>query len=182
MSSDSLLTLLTVFVAVAAVALLVQAAMLVGLFVAARKMQQQVSAFTPQIQGVLSTAQATLASAQATLASAEETITQTRQQVLAATTKANNVMDMAKVQMEKVDVLLSDATSRAKVQMEKVELAVDDTVSRVHESVSLVHNGIVKPLREINGITTGIRAAFQHLLTGRRPSVDQATQDEEMFI
>jgi hypothetical protein len=61
-------------------------------------------------------------------------------------------------------------------------MVVDDTVSRVHESVTAVHNGLLRPVREIQGIATGVRTAVEHFLRGGRPSVAQATQDDEMFI
>ena len=81
-----------------------------------------------------------------------------------------------------VEEVVSDATSRAKVQMDRVELVLDDTLSRAHETVALLHSGIMRPLREINGVTAGLRAALQFLSRGNRPSVAQATSDEEMFI
>jgi len=38
-------------------------------------------------------------------------------------------------------------------------------------------------VREVNGLAAGISAAVSALVHGsRRPSVDHATQDEEMFI
>jgi hypothetical protein len=40
----------------------------------------------------------------------------------------------------------------------------------------------MKPVREVSGLLAGVRAAFQTFLSGRRPAVDRATQDEEMFI
>ena len=35
---------------------------------------------------------------------------------------------------------------------------------------------------EVNGVVSGLRAAFSTLARGNRASVDHATQDEEMFI
>ena len=96
--------------------------------------------------------------------------------------KANEMMDTGKVQLARLDELMADATARAKVQLERAELVVDDTVTRVHESVTAVHSGILRPIREIQGVTAGVRTAVQHFLRGGRPSVDQATQDDEMFI
>jgi hypothetical protein len=89
---------------------------------------------------------------------------------------------MGKVQMGKLDTVITDATQRAKVQLEHAELVVDDTMSRVHQSVTAVHNGIVRPVREIQAVTAGVSAAIQHLLRGGRPNVAQVTHDDEMFI
>jgi hypothetical protein len=81
-----------------------------------------------------------------------------------------------------VEDVVSDAASRAKVQMERVEMVLDDTMSRAHETVATVHNGIMRPLRELNGIAIGIKTAFAFMARGNRPSVAQVTSDEEMFI
>jgi hypothetical protein len=40
----------------------------------------------------------------------------------------------------------------------------------------------MKPIREINGLAAGVRAAIQYFARGRRPSPDRVTVDEEMFI
>jgi hypothetical protein len=40
----------------------------------------------------------------------------------------------------------------------------------------------MRPLREVNGIAAGVRAALNALARGNRPTVDRATSDEEMFI
>jgi hypothetical protein len=96
--------------------------------------------------------------------------------------KANEMMDMGKAQMVKLDEVITDAAGRAKVQLERAEMVVDDTMTRVHESVTAVHTGVLRPIREIHGVTAGLRAAVQHFLRGGRPSVAQATHDDEMFI
>jgi hypothetical protein len=45
-----------------------------------------------------------------------------------------------------------------------------------------VHQGILTPIRGITGVAAGVRAALQFLMRGTRPSPDQVTVDEEMFI
>ena len=55
-------------------------------------------------------------------------------------------------------------------------------MSRTQQTVSVVQNGVLAPIREVHGMLAGIRAAIGHLGRTRRPSVDHATADEEMFI
>jgi len=50
-------------------------------------------------------------------------------------------------------------------------------MTRAHEAVSTVHGGIMRPLREINGVAAGIKAALGHLASGRRSDVLQVTQE-----
>jgi len=173
--NDQLLVVLTVFVFVAALAMVVQAGLLFGIYKAARTMQQQTASVVPQVRSVLT--------------KAETAIDENRKNIVEITAKANEIaskandlMDMSKSQMAKLDVVITDASQRAKVQLDRAELVLDDTMTRVHHSVTVVNNGIVRPVKELQAITAGISAAVQHFLRGGRPSVAQATHDDEMFI
>jgi hypothetical protein len=168
MNSDLLLALMTFFVAISAVALIIQACLLYGIFKTTKTLQSQAMSIMPQVKSILM--------------KAETTLDDSRRNIVEITAKANDMMDLGKAQLVKLDAVITDASSRAKVQLERAELVVDDTVSRVHQSVTAVHQGIVRPVREIQGIATGVRAAVEHFLRGGRPSVAQATQDDEMFI
>lgn len=168
MNPDLLIAVMTFFVIVAAIALCIQAAMLFGIYKATKTLQTQALSIMPQAKSVL--------------AKAEATLDESRKNIVEITAKANEMMDLGKAQLVKLDAVLTDASGRAKVQLERAEMVVDDTVSRVHQSVTAVHNGIIRPVREIQGIATGVRAAVDHFLRGGRPSVAQVTQDDEMFI
>jgi hypothetical protein len=173
--NDPLLVVLTVFVAVSAIALCIQASLLFGIYKATKALQDQATSMMPQVRSILG--------------KAETTIDESRKNIVEITARANEItvkaselMEMGKVQMTKLDGVITDATQRAKVQLERAELVVDDTMTRVHESVTAVHAGILRPVREIQAVTAGVSAAIQHLLRGGRPSVAQATHDDEMFI
>lgn len=168
MDQNTLITILTVFVGLVAISQVVQMAALLMLQRRAKALQEQLAAFTPRAEQLLKTAQ--------------ETLEQSRHQITEVTTKANIVLDSTRTQIQRVETLLNDVTGRAKSQLDRAELVLDDTLGRVQETVTLLHNGVMRPLREINGVSAGIRAAVGHMLKGGRPSVAQATQDEEMFI
>jgi len=91
-------------------------------------------------------------------------------------------MDSTKRQAQLSQDFLTEATGRAKVQLDRMELVLDDSISRMHETVVLVNKGVIRPVRELNGVVAGIRSAVEFLVRSKRPSVDQATTDEEMFI
>src|SRR3569833_577991 len=103
-------TLLTIFVGLAALAMLIQAGTLLGLFLVARKIQEKVSALTGPITGVIDTSKKTL---------------QTVEGHIDRIGKSSNaILDTTMVQLAKVDELISDASTRAKVQMERAELVL----------------------------------------------------------
>jgi hypothetical protein len=168
MTQETLLYIMTVFVIVSAVALVLQFFMLFGVYRSVKAIHEKITPLIPRTQAVLD--------------AAERTIEQSRKNILEITAKANDVMDITRSQMSRVEETLADVTARLKVQMERIELVLDDSISRVHETVATVHNGIMKPIREVSGVASGIRAAVAHLMRGGRPSVAQATSDEEMFI
>lgn len=166
--NDTLLLVLTIFVAIAAFAMLVQACMLVGLFVVVRKLQQKAMPMIPQVEAILGIARRTAEKAE--------------KQVERIGTTSNAILDTTKQQLTKIDAMLTDLSSRAKVQMDRAELVLDDTINRVQETVSVVQSGVVRPVRELYGIMAGLRTMIMHLGRSRRPTVDHATSDEEMFI
>ncbi len=168
MDNNLLLYVIAAFVAVSAIALCIQAAMLFGMYSATKRLQAKLEPLVPKVDSLV--------------ASAKTTVDQSRKQIVDITIKTNEILDSTNRQLKKVEEVVNDATSKAKVQMERVEMVLDDTMSRAHETVATVHTGIIRPLREINGIAVGVRAAIGHLARGARPSVAQATSDEEMFI
>jgi uncharacterized membrane-anchored protein YhcB (DUF1043 family) len=168
MDQQTLLTLLTIFVIVAAVALIIQAGMLIGLFIVARSLQKKVTALLPEVQNVIGVSKRILDGVEKHV------------QKIGAT--SNAILDVTKQQLVKVDELLTDATTRAKVQMERAEMVLDDAMTRTQQTVSLVQRGVVRPVREVYGVVAGIRTAVSHLGRSGRPTVDHATSDEEMFI
>lgn len=165
---DTLLLVLTIFVAIAAFAMFIQACMLVGIFLVARKLQQKAMPMIPQVEAILIIAR--------------RTAEQAEKQVEKIGTTSSAILDATRQQLGKVDELLTDLGNRARVQMDRAELVLDDTMNRVHETVSVVQYSVVRPVREVFGVVAGFRTMIAHLGRSRRPTVDHATSDEEMFI
>jgi len=168
MESQTLLTLLTVFVGLATVAMLIQAATLLGLFLVARELKNKVTTFTAPALNIMDVSKRTLEKVEG--------------HVDKIGASSNAILDVTKLQLVKVDELISDASTRAKVQMERAEMVLDDTMTRVTNTVSFMQSGVVRPVREVQGIFAGIRSALAHLGRSGRATVDHATSDEEMFI
>jgi hypothetical protein len=175
MNPDLLIAVMTFFVVIAAIALCIQAGLLFGIWKTTKSLNLHVASMMPQVRSILT-------KAETTIEDSRRNIVEITAKVNEMTAKANEMMDLGKAQMVKLDSVMTDASSRAKVQLERAELVMDDTMTRVHESVTAVHSGILRPIREIQGVTAGLRAAVQHFLRGGRPSVAQATHDDEMFI
>jgi hypothetical protein len=114
--------------------------------------------------------------------SSRKTVEDSRVQIHDITVKTNEILDTTRKQLARVDEVLEDATARAKVQLERAEMVIDDTMQRAQETVAVVHSGVMRPLREIQGVAAGIRAGLNFLMRGQRDAPLHATADEEMFI
>ena len=168
MDQQILLILMTVFIAIAAAALAMQAGMLYGIYKNSRVLQENVARLTPKIEAAVEASRAA--------------IDESRARIAEISAKTGEVLDLTRRQLNTVEDLLQDAAGRARVQMDRAEMVVDDAMARIQETVNLVNKGIVRPIREINSVAAGIRAALQFLMRRGRPSPDQVTADEEMFI
>jgi hypothetical protein len=172
---QTLLTVMTVFVILAAVSMMVQAAVCIGLFIAFRRLQEKIVPLIPQAKGILETSQQVLQTSHQVLHTTQKFATD-------ISARAISIADLSKEQVVKVDELLTDVSARAKVQMERAEMVLDDSMGRAQQTVVLVQRGLLKPVKEVHGILSGFRAALSFLGRSGRPTVDHATADEEMFI
>ena len=168
MDPQTLLIIMAVFTGVAAIALTIQAAMTIGIYKSSRAIGERVAHLAPKVEALAETSRITLEESRVSLKE--------------ITSRTTEILDSARRQMARVEEVVEDATSRARVQMDRAELVADDAMMRAQETIAVVHSGIMKPIREINGIATGLRAALHYFMRGGHPHPDEATADEEMFI
>lgn len=95
---------------------------------------------------------------------------------------AKEISDLANEQAHRFAEVGRDITDRAKAQVARVDAVMDETVDQVHHAGDNVKAAVLKPVREAGAVLAGVRAAIFTLASGRRPTVDHITQDEEMFI
>ena len=168
---QNLFVIQTVFAGIAAVAIVLQAAILFAVYRAVASMQKAVGDAIPKVESLVERANAVIPKVDALVESTKATVDESRKLVASA-----------REQMAKVDDVVTDATRRARIQMDRVEMVLDDTMDKAQQTVNVVSRGVLRPLLEIQGLAAGIQAAFGYLLRSARTSVDQVASDEEMFI
>lgn len=168
MTPDALLYVMTGAVIVSAVALVLQAALLLGVYKQSKAIRAQVMIIAGHTESFLQSALLTLE--------------QSRKQISAVAAKSSQVLDLAHKQLVRVDEVLGEATGRARIQMERVDLVLGDTVARMHEALGLLNNGVIRPIREVTAVAAGVEAGLRYLFRSQRRTVERATSDEEMFI
>lgn len=166
---ETTLIILTVFVGITAISFVVQAVAMMRMADAANKMKQKVDLFLPKAEEFIH--------------SSQTKVEEASKQVTEITERVNSILELTQKQMARVDEIMTDASWRAKGQLEHADEVLHNTLTHVNNTVNAVHGTILRPVREINGVTAGLKAAVSHLLKGgARANVAQVTTDEEMFI
>ena len=95
---------------------------------------------------------------------------------------ATVVVKETREQVARIGELVKELVERVKSQVAKIDGVVDHTVENVQQAGDSVRSAVMRPVREVNGVLSGIKTAISVMTQGRRQSVDHAIQDEEMFI
>ena len=167
MDQTTLLIIMTGAVSVSAVALVIQALLLFGTYKATQTVRDRVVTLMPKVEALIDTSRLAVDEGRITIAEIRE--------------KSNAILDTGQKQMHSLQGILADAHERSRRQFEHMELLVNDTLNRVEQTMTLIHRGVMKPIRGINGLAAGVSAALQYL-TGARARPERVTADEEMFI
>lgn len=181
MTDQTMVTALVVFVALASTAMLVQAISMIGMWIVVRRLIRQVQPLVPKVEALTESSTALLKDNRAAISAFTTQANEIAKKAGELTTKADHLLDISKVQMERLDQVWGRASEKAVVQIDRAELVLDDTMGRVHETVATVHNGIMSPLKSISGLVNGVKAGVEQLVKGQRGS-QRVPQDEEMYI
>lgn len=98
------------------------------------------------------------------------------------TTDMSTVVKSLHEQVNRLGEVVKEVSDRARAQVARIDGAVDQTVEQVQQASDVVKQAILGPVKQVDGIMHGLRAAISVVAHSRRESVDHATQDEEMFI
>jgi len=162
MDQSTLLVIMAGAVTVSAIALVIQAGLLFGIYKTTQVLRERVLTTLPQVEALMATSKTTIEEARLTIADIRA--------------KSNHILDAGQRQLRQLETLLSDASERTSKQLAHAEAMVEDTLNRVETTVDLVHQGVLKPIRSINGLAAGVGAAVRYLLS-RRPNAHGATLD-----
>lgn len=168
MDDSTLLLIMAGAVVVSAIALVIQAGLLFAVFRMTQSTQQRVMQVMPKVEGLVDASRVA--------------VDESRSGIREIREKSSQLLDAGQTQMAQLQTLLGDASERTRRQLDHAELVIDDTMSRIEETVTLLHKGVLKPIRGAAGVVAGVRTAIDVLLRTRRRSPDRVTVDEEMFI
>lgn len=157
--------LLTLFVAVTALAVITQAGVLVGIYVMSKRLSEQVERFMRETREMM-----------VPMKSITENLR----------IASSNLVEIglsARDQFRRVEAMVTDTGEALTVQLERFDRVSQNVVDRINETAEIVQESVVRPAREVAAIAKGLSRGFGSFLFRKgRSTVDQARQDEELFI
>ena len=157
--------LLTLFVALTAIAIITQAGVLVGIYVMSRRLSDQVERFMKDTR---------------------EMMVPVRSIAENLRTASANIVEIglsARDQFRRVEAMVTDTGEALHMQLERFDRVSQNIIDRINETAEIVQDSVVRPAREVAAVAKGLTRGFSAFFFGRgRSTVDQARQDEELFI
>lgn len=96
---------------------------------------------------------------------------------------STQVQDLVTTSSSEIRGVVSNSTETANGGVDRLNLALERTVGRFEETGEYVHEQVLTPVREVAAIVTGVKVAIETLFGyPNRKQIDQAYQDEELFI
>jgi hypothetical protein len=165
-------TLLTVFIAVTAAAVVLQAAILAGMFFAVRKTTAKVESLAEEVKTkVLPTAEL-----------AHSMMLELRPKIETVADNVSVSTTMLRTQLERIDATLTDIVDRTRLQVIRADEFVNNTMDKLEETREAVQRTVVSPVRHISGLMHGVTAGVEAFFSRRHTRSSSNVQQDEMFI
>jgi chromatin segregation and condensation protein Rec8/ScpA/Scc1 (kleisin family) len=164
---------LTIFIAVTAAAVVIQAGILVAMYLAVRQSTARLEALANEVRNkVLPTAEL-----------AQSMLTEARPKLENLITNLSDSSTILHSQLERVDATVNDVIDRARLQVIRADELVGRTLDRVEQTTDLVHKTVVSPVRQVSGLFQGVVAGMEFFFAGKNRQRGRApVAQDEMFI
>jgi hypothetical protein len=165
-------TLLAVFIGITGFAVLLQAGILLGLFLAMRKTSEKVEALAEEMKNkVLPAAEL-----------AHSMIIELRPKMETVMDNVSVSTTVLRTQLERIDATLTDIVDRTRLQVIRADEFVTGTMDKLEETREVVQRTVVSPVRYLSGIAHGLSVGLEAFFGKRRGRNGVNVQQDEMFI
>lgn len=161
-----------VFIAVTAAAVLLQAGILAGMYLAMRKTTARVELLAEEVKTkVLPTAEL-----------AHTMMSDLRPKIEILVDNVSVSTSMIRAQLERLDATLSDIVDRTRLQVIRADEFVTSTMDKLEETREAVQRTVVSPVRQVSGLMHGLTVGFEAFFSRRRGRSSVTVPQDEMFI
>lgn len=165
---------LEVFIVVAAVAIVIQSAILVGMFFQIKAAIREITKITSEFQTRMGPI----------LLRVSRILDDSEERIHSIMSDASEITRVARTQAQKVDRVFSEALERLRIQIQRADQILTGTLEVIEDTGSKFKNSIWRPVQQASALIKGIKVGID-VLRGRRETADgdtPVTEDEELFI
>jgi hypothetical protein len=163
-------TLLVVFIAVAAISILMQAGFSVATFFAARKAQKKIMNLADDLR----------LHALPAIISSRELIQDVTPKLKLITENLTATTATLRSKADQVGGLVGNVTERAQVQASRVDGMVKGTLDQLTNAVHAIEHGVAAPVRQVNGILNGLRAGMD--VMRKKTPTNHLDPEDDLFV
>jgi hypothetical protein len=163
------------FSIVATIALIVQVAILIGLFLQLKRTTEAINRMIADLHTRIGPI----------LTRTQILLDDTQPKITSLVDDASHVVYLARVQAQKMDKVFSEASDRLRGQLVRADRILTGTLEAVQDAGTQVRRTILGPVQKASAVVQGIKVGLDFLRArrGRRDSVEETLeQDEELFI
>jgi hypothetical protein len=162
------------FIVVAAVAIVVQMAILLAMFI---EMRTAILEFTRIARNLQNRVDPILHRVNRILEDSED-------RIASIMSDASEMTRVARSQAQKVDRIFSDAVERLRIQVVRADHILTGALEVIEEAGSKVRRNVLGPVQKVSAVLKGLKVGLDYIrgMQRRRPEPETAPQDEELFI
>jgi len=164
---------LTVALILVAIAVLMQARAMLGIWLVIRKLPEQIEGVRADVKQRLDPL------AQSTL----EIVNNSREPLRTITANLADISRILRDRTTTADAVAAELLDKSRSQIARIDEMVTELVEKVETTADAVHRGVLGPIQEVSAVVKGVRSGLEFLFSRRRvTNVSEATQDEQLFI
>ncbi len=166
-------TLLTIFIIIAAAAVVLQALAMLGIYTAIRRIQGDVNGLRSDMKQRLDPI----------TESVTEIVKDSREPVHTVMSNLTEVSRVLREGTANVDEVLNELLEKCRQQVVRIDDTINDVLSKIEKTTSMVQQNVVTPVREVSAILKGVQVGMDFFLSRRRSDrASDVAHDEQMFI
>ncbi len=163
--------LLLAFVIIAAVAIVIQASILVAMFVVLRKSATKMEALAEEIKMKVVP----------TMNTVQAMIVEYRPKIDTVIENVQQSSTMVRDQMARLDEATTDFLNRSRLQVIRADEIISRGMDRVEQTTETLQRAVTAPVKKVSGVVHGVSAGLEYLVSSKRRR-RQNSPTEEMFI
>jgi hypothetical protein len=166
--------LLILFIAITSAAVVIQAGILIALYLSVRKSTARMEALSEEVR----------TKALPAIDGANALVTSVRPRIELIAENVSESTLMVRSQIQQLDATLREVLDRTRLQVIRADEMVGRALDKVEETTDVVQRTVVSPFRQVTGIMQGVSAGLDYFMHHRKRQRGDGmgVPQDEMFI